>query len=430
MLISQKYNLKRLASDIYASGINLAERFPEWIKLMYSMAGGGKDLLESFLSLASLGSTYKQKENRRAFLHAVNVVKDDSLAGFLKIAQSLGYKLDDYLTPEGWEDRKEWIRQHGRGAPGHMPKIHPSSSPANSSPKMNLISSDFVQRCRSNSSAFVQSLVSSGILTPEQATAAADLYRLGAMRDGSVIYWQIDAQGQVREGKIMLYGPDCHRIKTSGAQWMGWMMRYKLKDADGKPFLEGTWHATQCLFGEHLIVNNEQLIVNNGVLREKEGKVICIVEAEKTAVILSQLMPDKLWLAAGGESQLNLDKLVALRGHKIILYPDTDPEGATFSTWKKIADEARRQLSLNISISDLLEQHATSEQKERKIDLVDFLIESNECGVSSEELSPSEVNKTPQEKTFSPEVTSMIEDNPAMQDLIDAFDLVEVKINH
>ena len=429
MLIAQKYNLKRLASDIYASGVNLAERFPEWITLMYSMAGGGKDLLDSFLSLASLGSTYKQKENRRAFLHAVNVVKDDSLAGFLKTAQSLGYKLDDYLTPEGWEDRKEWIRQHGRGAPGHMPKIHPSSSPANSSPKMNLISSDFVQRCRSNSSAFVQSLVTSGILTPEQAAAAADLYRLGAMRDGSVIYWQIDAQGQVRDGKIMLYGPDCHRIKTSGAQWMGWMLRYKLKDASGKPFLEGTWHATQCLFGEHLIVNNEQLIVNNGVLREKEGKVICIVEAEKTAVILSQLMPDKLWLAAGGESQLNLDKLVALRGHKIILYPDTDPEGATFSTWKKIADEARRQLSLNISISDLLEQHATSEQKERKIDLVDFLIESNECGVSSEELSPSEVNKTPQEKTFSPEVTSMIEDNPAMQDLIDAFDLVEVTNN-
>ena len=421
MDIAQKYNLKRLASDIYASGVNLAERFPEWITLMYSMAGGGDDMLESFLKLASLGSTYKQKENRRAFLHAVNVVKDDSLAGFLKTAQSLGYKLDDYLTPEGWEDRKEWIRQHGRGAPGHMPKIHPSSSPANSSPKMNLISSDFVQKCRSNSSAFVQSLVTSGILTPEQATAAADLYRLGAMRDGSVIFWQIDAQGQVREGKIMLYGPDCHRIKTSGAQWMGWMMRYKLKDASGKPFLEGTWHATQCLFGEHLIANSSLLTPHSSL--------ICIVEAEKTAVILSQLMPDKLWLAAGGESQLSVEKLAALRGHKVILYPDTDPEGATFSTWKKIADEARRQLSLNISISDLLEKHATSEQKERKIDLVDFLIESNECGVSSEELSPSEVNKTPQEKTFSPEVTSMIEDNPAMQDLINAFDLVEVTNN-
>ena len=114
MLIAQKYNLKRLASDIYASGVNLAERFPEWITLMYSMAGGGKDLLDSFLRLASLGSTYKQKENRRAFLHAVKVVKDDNLAGFLKTAQSLGYKLDDYLTPEGWEDAS----LQAQGCPG------------------------------------------------------------------------------------------------------------------------------------------------------------------------------------------------------------------------------------------------------------------------------------------------------------------------
>lgn len=429
MDIAKKYNLKRLASDIYASGVNIAERFPEWITLMYSMAGGGKDMLESFLRLASLGSTYKQKENRRAFLHAVNVVKDDNLAGFLKTAQSLGYKLDDYLTPEGWEDRKEWIRQHGRGAPPVLPRIHSSSSnfslhPSPFSLKMDFIAPDFVQRCRSNSSAFVQSLVTSGILTPEQATAAADLYRLGAMRDGSVIFWQIDTQGQVRDGKIMLYGPDCHRIKTSGAQWMGWMMRYKLKDAQGKPFLEGTWHATQCLFGEHLTVNSEKLTVNNGVLREIEGKVICIVEAEKTAVILSQLMPDKLWLAAGGETQLSVEKLAALRGHKVILYPDTDPDGATFAHWQQISNEARLQLGLNVSISNLLESHASAEQKERKIDLVDFLIEQQ----APTETAP--VNEDPQpQKTFSTEVTSMIEDNPAMQDLIDAFDLVEVTNN-
>ena len=43
---------------------------------------------------------------------------------------------------------------------------------------MDFIAYDFVNKCRSNSSAFVQSLVTSGILTPEQATAAADLYRV------------------------------------------------------------------------------------------------------------------------------------------------------------------------------------------------------------------------------------------------------------
>lgn len=40
-------------------------------------------------------------------------------------------------------------------------------------------------------------------------------YALGATKDGSVIYWQIDTQGKVRTGKVMKYDPNSgHRIKT------------------------------------------------------------------------------------------------------------------------------------------------------------------------------------------------------------------------
>lgn len=42
-------------------------------------------------------------------------------------------------------------------------------------------------------------------------------YRLGATRDGGVIFWQIDRQGRVRTGKIMHYGPDGHR--TGNPNW-------------------------------------------------------------------------------------------------------------------------------------------------------------------------------------------------------------------
>ena len=45
-----------------------------------------------------------------------------------------------------------------------------------------------------------------------------DEYRLGATRDGSVIFWQIDKNGKVRTGKVMQYNPeDGHRIKEQGA---------------------------------------------------------------------------------------------------------------------------------------------------------------------------------------------------------------------
>ena len=422
MTIFDKYDLRRLASDIYLSGVNLAEDRHDWIVLMRSMAGGGEALRESFLRLASQGSTYKERENQREFTKAVARSNDSSLAWFLKKAKDLGYNLDDYQrtlpvqphplyppnsggrNPSKGRGNKNYHRQAKRGSPPVLPQIHPAT---NSSLPMFTIPSEYIQKCRSNSSTFVQSLISTKILTQEQAERAADLYRLGAMKDGSVIYWQIDEQGRVRDGKIMLYGADCHRLKDHGAQWMGWMMRYKLRGADGKFLLPQDWQSTQCLFGQQLLSSKEK---GEG----KSEKLICVVEAEKTAVILSQLQPDKLWLATGGESQLTLDKLAALKGRKVILFPDTDPDGKTFINWQNIANEARRQLGLNISVSDLLEDFASPDQKQRKIDLADFLIESRD-----------ESQEEPQEET-PPQEPVAHSDDPVMQDLIDTFDLVEV----
>ena len=43
-----------------------------------------------------------------------------------------------------------------------------------------------------------------------------DGYSLGMTKDRSVIFYQIDAQGRYRAGKIMQYKPaDGHRIKNS-----------------------------------------------------------------------------------------------------------------------------------------------------------------------------------------------------------------------
>lgn len=49
-------------------------------------------------------------------------------------------------------------------------------------------------------------------------------YRLGATREGAVIFWQIDRNNKVRTGKVMQYNPeDGHRIKggqTSAVDWI------------------------------------------------------------------------------------------------------------------------------------------------------------------------------------------------------------------
>ena len=111
-----------------------------------------------------------------------------------------------------------------------------------------------------------------------------------------------------------------------------------------------------------------------GSAKNSGGKTaIAVVEAEKTAVIMSEVYPQYVWMAAGGLSALSAEKLHPLRDHKVVLFPDTDPDGTTYACWKAIAREASRSFLSPVYVSPLLERHATPEQKAAKIDIVDLL---------------------------------------------------------
>ncbi len=79
---------------------------------------------------------------------------------------------------------------------------------------------------RSNFFRFLFTLLTSyyGDKAKEVLKRLLEEYRLGATRDGSVIFWQIDRTGKVRTGKVMQYNPeDGHRIKggqTSAVNWI------------------------------------------------------------------------------------------------------------------------------------------------------------------------------------------------------------------
>ena len=217
---------------------------------------------------------------------------------------------------------------------------------------------------------FCKALVANSYLTEKQMRHAAERYRLGISRDGGVIYWQIDQTEQVYDGKIMYYRPDCHRDHDRHPQWVSNLLKRHYLKNDKE--LIATIPSYHCLFGTHLInlqSDNLQCTISNA----SEQKSIAIVEAEKTAVILSEHYPDCLWLATGGLYELTPAKLFPLRGRRIILFPDTDVDGKAYGTWYKVMLEAQRLLGHPIHLSPLLEQRATREQKERKIDLVDFI---------------------------------------------------------
>ena len=234
-------------------------------------------------------------------------------------------------------------------------------------------------------SCFCRAVVQCGILTHRQMVHAALRYRLGRSKNDAVIYWQIGLLGNVYDGKLMWYGPDCHRLKDRNATWVSFLMKKHL----GLP--QDTFQSTHVFFGTHLLSSisppnlggaypkHTPLLSRRGQGWSDKTQVF-VVEAEKSAVILSELYPQYTWLAAGGMFELQPQKFWLLRRHKVILFPDTDPDLKAYTTWYDVAQQVMRSFywprGNPIHVSDFLELHATPEQKRRKIDLVDYILDN------------------------------------------------------
>lgn len=217
-------------------------------------------------------------------------------------------------------------------------------------------------------------------------------YALGATKDGDIIYWQIDAKGKVRTGKVMKYDPNTgRRIKDAGGiNWIHAVMKKQ-------KLLPDDYNLVQCLFGEHL-------------LRMYPTKIVALVESEKSALIASGVYPDYIWLATGGKSQLSIDKLKVLQGRTVIMFPDVDG----FEYWSNKVKDVEA-IGCKVIVSDLLEKNATDEDRTNKIDLADWLIRTlSEITVVDvrNELTEAERN-----------LQHLLRINPTLQLLINSFNL-------
>ena len=232
------------------------------------------------------------------------------------------------------------------------------------------------QQRQSADSDFCRAVVANGYMSEEQMQEAVQRYRLGCSRDDGVIFWQIDTLGHEYDGKIMYYRPDCHRDHQRHPQWVSNLLKRQFvqRFPEMAAWMPETHH---CLFGTHLVMEDGRWKMADVSSQTSSFRLhtspVAVVEAEKTAVILSAHYPQYLWLAAGGLTELTAQKLFPLRHHRIVLFPDTDPDQTAYKRWYTIAQEARRLYGLDIHVSSLLERRATAAQKQAKIDLVDFL---------------------------------------------------------
>ena len=163
--------------------------------------------------------------------------------------------------------------------------------------------------------------------------------------NGATVFWQIDTQGKVRTGKIMLYSPTTGKRVKEPFNHINWVH---------KALKQPEFELRQCLFGEHLLID--------------KTKPVAIVESEKTAVIASVYLPQFIWVAVGSLTNLNAEKCSILKGRTVTLFPDLNG----FDKWSSKAKELSH-LAI-FTVSDLLERKATEAEKKQGFDLADYLI--------------------------------------------------------
>lgn len=220
----------------------------------------------------------------------------------------------------------------------------------------------YVAQSHSTNSQFMK-WIASAIGRPDDIQRVYEEYRIGATRDGGVIFWQIDHEGKVRAGKVMHYWSDGHRVQdeedyarmrnqpfTEKSPSPTVFIHYIMKS---KGILPKDWQLTQCLFGEHL-------------LKARPNDIVCLVESEKSAIVCSIFYPQFVWLATGGSKGLKAEKLSPLEGRRVIVYPDS----GELEAWREIMSQT---VGIGYSIVENLEEYR------HNTDIADIVLMPSKC---------------------------------------------------
>jgi hypothetical protein len=211
----------------------------------------------------------------------------------------------------------------------------------------------------------------------DEVTRVVQLYRLGTVangyRAGANTFPFIDIKGNVRAVQVKQFDEQNH---TTGTDFLHSIIE-KHRTRNNKPLPEWLEAYTKqdkrisCLYGEHL-------------LSKYHSNPVALVEAPKTAVYgtlyfgLPETPESLIWLAVYNKSSFSFDKLKALKGRFVYVFPDLSKDGNTFKEWETKAKEYESRLpGTRFIFSDLLEQLAPERDKSEGNDLADYLIKQD-----------------------------------------------------
>ena len=284
-------------------------------------------------------TTCPQCGRRKCFVRYVDTRDDfrylNDSVGRCDHEQSCGYH---YRPAEYFRDHP-WLTEAKRP---YEPRPLPTPPPP---PPLKPLSMELVIKSHSTQSVFWQWFSGDCArqigLSPEAIRQVYENYCVGATHRKEVIFWQIDEHERVSSGHIMQYSSDGHR---RGCQ--DWAHSRLIKEG----LLPADFILHQCFFGQHLLPVQPEAHV-------------CIVESEKTALIMAACYPENLWLATCGSSGLSAEKVECLRRRRFTLFPDS----GCFEKWQKIMAQTT---GLDYAITDQLEQYPDN------TDLADLLLQA------------------------------------------------------
>lgn len=215
-----------------------------------------------------------------------------------------------------------------------------------------LPSMPMVEACRADGLDGFEPFLVAGKLTAGQMHRACERYCLGKTKSGQPIFWMIDDMLQPHDARI-------------GGTWISNLLKAR------EPLLD-YWRVTHCLFGLHLMMEDVRW------KKEDAGPTpgsISIVEREETAVVMSELFPESIWMAYTTTAHLMPELFAPLEGRVVTIYPRTDPTMSTYLFFLDYTDLICKSYDIELQVDRTLEDHATEDQKQRCIDILDFIKE-------------------------------------------------------
>ena len=275
--------ISRCVEEIERKQINIAGGRSDWVSLSYEFASLGEVGRDLFHRCAQLDSSYQYNENEGLYNYALRRGNRTGVGALINRFKRAGVDVAAIRKEIGC----------------NIPFVQISRPTAVYEPSYNFIEPTIIKRLQGQRNTFIDFLLT--LFDKPKVAAAVQRYFIGGDSHGRTIFPNLDQEGRCVGGAVIPYLVNGHRDKGKGIS----NIHSELKKKDKTHPTQ----ADQVLFGSHLLPLYPSASVG-------------VVESQKSAVILSIIYPNLVWLATAGMTNFNERLLFPIYDRNVVAYPD------------------------------------------------------------------------------------------------------------